>query len=121
MKSRRRRKKKKVGAFFRNGQRSVTEPGPTPNPWSITYFCQAQFKLAIAVAIETELLLCLLILKLTNMSVLNSLMSTIFCRCIWIAPYLIFVEPESPGENYEEKEEEGAEERVLIKATAELQ
>ena len=53
------------------------------------------------------------------MSVLNSLMSTIFCRCI--APYLIFVEPESPGENYEEKEEEGAEERVLSKATAELQ
>ena len=23
--------------LFRNGQRSVTEPGPTPNPWSINY------------------------------------------------------------------------------------
>ena len=61
-----------------------------------------------------SLLLCLLILKLINMRVLNSLMSTIFRKFIWIAPCLIFVEPESPGENYKEKEEEGGEERVLI-------
>ena len=25
-------------AIFRDGQRSVAEPGPTPSPWSITYF-----------------------------------------------------------------------------------
>ena len=28
-------KKADFGACFRNGQRSVTEPGPTPSPWSI--------------------------------------------------------------------------------------
>ena len=29
------RKKVDFRARFRNGQRSVTEPGPTPSPWSI--------------------------------------------------------------------------------------
>ena len=36
------------------------------------------------------------------------------CKCIWIAPYFVLVEPESPGGNYKEREEEGGEERVLI-------
>ena len=30
-------KKADFREFFRNGQRSVTEPGPTPSPWSIAF------------------------------------------------------------------------------------
>ena len=32
------RKKGHFRAIFRDGQRSVAEPGPTPSPWSISFF-----------------------------------------------------------------------------------
>ena len=33
-------KKGKLHAIFRDSQRSVAEPGPTPSPWSITLMFQ---------------------------------------------------------------------------------